>query len=639
VGALLFILLSCTGEIGEPRDGAPPSMRPDAPTRFDPGERPLRPLTRRELSNTLDDLLGREVVGLLDSIPGDSHALVYDRVGAAQTVSALHVDGFLAMAAAITKEGAGDDALLVRLMPGCNVAALGPRARESTASAIGSSLQGPDPEYVVCYAGDDWGGENRCPEVTDPDEVKLHFDGAYVTLRQPLESSGRYRIEIDASAVYGSGGTVIVGVDGSEAGRISIPAARTPAERTYASHSVELDLAAGERAIVLSRSSSSAVYLQRVRVIGPVDVNAVAERAARVSCAASYAASFAPRAWRRPLTADESSAVVDLFTAGIDDGFFFDGLRMALEYTLQAPEFLYHVEIGAPGPDPGLHALDSFEIASRLSYLAWGTAPDDDLRSAAERDELGTPAQVRVHADRLFADPRAHDTVRRFYEQWLELDDLEYLTKDGAIFPEFTSGVRAAMLEETRTFFDELVWNEAATMSDLLISERRFAPGELAAIYGAGEGRLGLLTHPSILAINAKPNGHSPVRRGAFVLDRILCAPLPPRPTAAPRSRREGVSPSTSRTTRAPRATIRSTRSASRSRTSTRSAAIARPRTGSRSTRARGSRRSVIRSAAWTVRRRSRARSPSRARPTSACRAKGSATGSDAASTTPTRRA
>lgn len=537
--ALLLFLVGCTGAVGEP--GSPdPIVDPDPPDpdTIDPSERPLRPLSRRELANTLEALLGREIVGLLDSIPADSHAMVYDRMGAAQTVSALHVDGFLAMAGAVANEAAADDALLGRLMPGCDVTALGPRTRAASVTLNGSSLQGPDPEYGVCYAGDDWAGANRCPEVTDPEEVKLHFDNTYVTLNQSIAATGRYTLTLDASAAYAGTTEVVVRVDGTEAGRIAMTPARIPGERVYSDHSIELDLAAGDHAIELRRRApNSGIFIRHVTVAGPSDLDAATDRPLRDACANAFVQSFAPRAWRRPLTSEEEAELAGFFAMGQDGGFFFDGLRMALEYTLQAPEFLYHVEIGQPSADPSLYALDDFEMAARLAYLAWGSSPDDDLWNAASAGELRTPEQVRVQADRLFADPRAHETVRRFYEQWLQLDDLEYLTKDSTLFPEFTSAVRAAMLDETRTFVDELVWNEGATMGDLLTADRTWLPDDLAGIYGSASGagvtlpagRLGLLTHPSILAINSKPNSHSPVRRGVFVMRRILCSE-PPKP-------------------------------------------------------------------------------------------------------------
>jgi hypothetical protein len=109
------------------------------------------------------------------------------------------------------------------------------------------------------------------------------------------------------------------------------------------------------------------------------------------------------------------------------------------------------------------------------------------------------------------------------------------------IFPEFTAAVRQAMRDETRAFMDAMIWDERATLGSMLVEPRTWLPPDLAEIYGVPApaaiepvalpaGRLGLLTQPSLLAINSKPTGHSPVRRGVFILERILCEELPPPP-------------------------------------------------------------------------------------------------------------
>ncbi|MDQ3035721.1 MAG: DUF1592 domain-containing protein [Myxococcota bacterium] len=542
--AALALLVGCTGAIGDGPSG--PSGTPDrVGPGPDPGEpsvgvgtRPLRHLTRRELGHTLGDLLGTELLGLLDSIPGDPLDRVYDHHGEAQTVSALHVEGYLTLADAIATAARDDDAIAARLMPGCDLTQLGPRARAEASSMTGASLQGPSTSYLACYVGDLWGGELMCPDVTDPDEVKLRLGDGYVTLQHPVPADGLYRIVVTAAALGTS--TLEVIVDGVEAARIDLAESRTADTRTYAPYTVELSLAAGERAIRFEKDGD-AIYIQRVTVVGPLDADASAQSAARAACADAFARDFAPRAWRRPLMADEQVELRSVFDAGIADGFFFDGLRMAIESVVLAPELLYHVELGTPTETDGVYRLDDFELASRLSYLAWETMPDDALWSAAAAGELRTEEQIRAQAERLFADARARATVRVFYEQWLNLHALESLTKDTTLYPEFGSDVRDAMLEETRTFMDQMIWEQDADMTALLTAPRTWLPPALAPIYGMTAPsettdvalpaeRLGLLTHASLLAINAQPNRHSPVLRGTFILRRVLCMELAPPP-------------------------------------------------------------------------------------------------------------
>ena len=546
--ALLLLAGGCMGAIDDPRaidpeDPHGPRMDgvndPTTPGATDPTEAPLRRLNRRELENTVTALVGAPIEGALDTIPGDSRELVYDRMGASQSVSPLHVEGFYGLGEAITNAALADDAILGRLVPGCDLAALGPRARPATSTTVGSSLAPQDPEYGLCYAGDDWSGSNRCPTVTDPDEVSFHFDGTHVTLTHTIAASGRYRLEVLAAAT-GSGGQLVVSSAGTELGRFAISSSPLDA-RVYDTYSIEVDLAAAEHDLQIERQSSGGVYLESFTIAGPIDPTATADAPARDACIDAFSTTFAPRVWRRPLSAEEESTVETLFREGTADGFWFDGLRMALLFLLQSPEFLYHVEIGEPTASPGVYGLDDFEIASRLSYLAWEAPPDDALWDAAARGELRTPDQVRAQAERLFGDPRAHTTIRTFYEQWLALDELDQLTKDVASFPEFTPAVRAAMHEETTTFLDAMIWDEGAAFADILVAPHTYLPPDLASIYGVTapsstsrvdlpEGRLGLLTHPSLLAVHSKPTGHSPVRRGVFVLERLLCTELPSPP-------------------------------------------------------------------------------------------------------------
>lgn len=557
--ALASLLAGCTGLVELP---PPPASPPEGGT--PPGvdvrhasSPVMRRLTRDELTATLEALVGRAVE--VEGVPAEAPDGAYQRMGEAQTLSARHVEAYHELGARLTAEAAADVAVLDRLMPGCDPSALGPVTPASSISSTGAALEGPDPSYLACYAGDLWGEDVMCPEVTDPDEVKLRLSSGHVFFAVSIAAPGVYALEVEASAVdyrY-SETTLQITSAGVDVGAVTLALDSNAADRTYDTYATQLDLAAGDHRLRLQKTDS-AIYIRSVTLRGPIDAEAELFAAERAACADAFVDDFAPRAWRRPLAPDEHAVMRDLFQSGMDGGTFFDGLRMALEYTLQAPDFLYHVELGTPTDDPRLFRLTDFELASRLSYLAWGTPPDETLWQAAERGELHTEEQVRAQAERLFSDPRAHATVRRFYEQWLRLDQMESLTKDTALFPEFDNEVREAMLEETRAYLDRMIWEEGATFRDVLTSPRTVLPPALAPLYGVPAPadtdwvdlppeRMGLLTHPSLLAVNAKSNGHSPVRRGVFVLDRILCAEPPPPPEGVDFS---AVDRSTARTTR-----------------------------------------------------------------------------------------
>lgn len=266
------------------------------------------------------------------------------------------------------------------------------------------------------------------------------------------------------------------------------------------------------------------------------------------ACARQFVRAFGRRAWRRPLSDAEAERLTALFAVAAesgDEGAFARGARMVIEALLQSPYFLYRIEIGEPVPDrPGLRKLDGFEIASRLSYLIWGSMPDDALLTAADAGELSTADQVAAQARRMMADPKARDGLLAFFDQWLRLDEVRAIDRDPMYFPDWRAGWRTLWYEETRRFLEHLLWSGEATLGDLLAASYTFVNGPLAEFYGIEgvEGpewvkvaldparRAGLLTQASVLALTSKPNTTSPVFRGLFVRDRLLCTPLPPPP-------------------------------------------------------------------------------------------------------------
>jgi Protein of unknown function (DUF1588)/Protein of unknown function (DUF1592)/Protein of unknown function (DUF1585) len=144
----------------------------------------------------------------------------------------------------------------------------------------------------------------------------------------------------------------------------------------------------------------------------------------------------------------------------------------------------------------------------------------------------------------MLADPKAHDRVADFHNQWLNLGSVASLEKDAAIYPAFTATIAGLMQQETQLFLDDVVWNESGTLSTFFTAPYTFVNGPLAKYYGiagvtgdafvktplGGSQRAGLLTQGAILSKQAKLNQTSPVLRGKFVREQILCQPLPPPP-------------------------------------------------------------------------------------------------------------
>jgi hypothetical protein len=281
------------------------------------------------------------------------------------------------------------------------------------------------------------------------------------------------------------------------------------------------------------------------------------------ACASKMLASLARRAYRRPAPDADMQTLLQVYAAGkklaagTGERGFRNGLRLALSAMLQSPRFLYRMEEGVP-PRAGetVVRLDPWDTASRLSYLLWATAPDKALLDAAERGELATREQIAAQAKRLLGDRKARAMVARFHEQWLDMERIEGAEKDPSVYPTFNKGIAALMREETDRFLDHVVWEGAGDLETIFTAAYTFVDDTLARFYGLGpldlprnkEGnrrnqfmrvaldggkRAGLLTQGTFMAGLANANQTSPVRRGQFVRERLLCEELPPPPPNA----------------------------------------------------------------------------------------------------------
>jgi hypothetical protein len=266
------------------------------------------------------------------------------------------------------------------------------------------------------------------------------------------------------------------------------------------------------------------------------------DAAAQDDCARQFVTSFGLRAFRRPVAPEESTELFKLYTAQRAGGQFADGIEAVLAAILQSPYFLYRREVGPkPVRDGALVRFDSYEVASRLSYFLWASMPDDQLFTAAGKNELASPAQITAQARRMMADPKFKDAIRDFHLQWMNVDDVVGLQKDPS-FKEFTPAVAQSMLDETAEFANHLLWGPQATgrLDALLTSSTSYIDPGLAAVYGAtgvtGTGlravaldprqRAGILTQASFLASHANPDSDHPVRRGVDIIRHLFCVDI-----------------------------------------------------------------------------------------------------------------
>jgi hypothetical protein len=263
------------------------------------------------------------------------------------------------------------------------------------------------------------------------------------------------------------------------------------------------------------------------------------------ACADQFVRTFGRRAFRRPLTAEETARYKQVYTVGSTGADFASGLQLVITAMLESPNFLYLPEHGDRArAEKDAVPLDPYETAARLSYFIIGSMPDDELSAAADAGNLKTPDQVAAQAKRLLATPKARTSMASFYLQWLELTDVAGLDKDPKLFPQFTPAVKAAMGAEVTTFGSRTTLEGDGKLASIFTSTTSYPNADLAPIYGlpsAGDGntpvalpkgqRGGILTLPGVMAVYAGPDQTKPVGRGFLIADKLLCS-TPPAPPA-----------------------------------------------------------------------------------------------------------
>jgi len=254
-------------------------------------------------------------------------------------------------------------------------------------------------------------------------------------------------------------------------------------------------------------------------------------------------AALARRAYRRPVTDADLHGPFELYRKMRADGGFEAGIEMALSAVLVSPQFLFRVEHDPAGVPPNtVYRVSDLELASRLSFFLWSSIPDDALLAVAVSGKLHEPAVLEREARRMLADPRSRALVSNFAAQWLHLRNLDSITPDMRLFPDFDDNLRQAFRRETELFFESIL-REDRSVRDLLSADYTFVNERLAKHYGIphvygsrfrrielpeDSWRGGLLRHGSILTVTSYATRTSPVLRGKWILDNLLGVPPPP---------------------------------------------------------------------------------------------------------------
>jgi PAS domain-containing protein len=248
-----------------------------------------------------------------------------------------------------------------------------------------------------------------------------------------------------------------------------------------------------------------------------------------------FAATFAARAFRRPLTDELRQLYVDRhFVEGLPPE---TAVKRSVLLVLKSPRFLYP-ELGGK--------VDDYTVAGRLALSLWDSLPVQELSEAASQGRLHTSEQIHQQAMRMMKDPRTKAKLGGFFDYWLAVEEAEDIAKDQDAYPDFNDDVIADLRVSLQTFVENIVWSDTSDYRQLLLADYLYLNPPLADIYGVspqeGAGfvkvafdpaeRAGIFTHPYLLAAFSYHKSTSPIHRGVFLTRNVLGRFLKPPPMA-----------------------------------------------------------------------------------------------------------
>jgi hypothetical protein len=554
-----------------PPAGAP---RPDAPTMKafaaametsidraaalhpNPGRPALHRLNRTEYANVIHDLLNVDV-DVTSLLPADDMSHGFDNMADVLTISPALMQGYIRAAGRISREAIGDATAL---------------ALTSTysVSRVMSQMRHVD--------GTPFGTRGGLAVVHDfPADGEYIFKvGFYYSPTGPLfglnQGKGQ-QIEIAVNgervALLDINPNMKLANDGIKTPPIKV---RAGPQRISASFPQKFDGPIEDEYRMVEQSlvdvSAGTVpgmttlpHLHELSITGPTVASGVSETPSRhkifscrptgddeIPCAKQIIGALARQAYRRPVTANDFEGLLGFYQRGRNSGDFDSGIRTAIQAILASPEFVLRFERTPANVAAGKnYHISDLELASRLSFFLWSSAPDDQLLTAATQGKLKDPLVLEKQVRRMLADPKSSAMTANFANQWLHLQNLKGVSPDLFEYPDFDRSLADAMRRETELLFDN-VMREDRDVTELLTANYTFVNERLAKHYGIPDilgsrfrrvtltdsNRFGLLGHSSILTITSTAIRTSPVQRGKYVMEVLLGTPPPPAPPNIP---------------------------------------------------------------------------------------------------------
>ena len=530
----------------------------------DPGRGPLHRLNRTEYANVIRDLLALEF-DVSRLLPPDDSSYGFDNVADALTVSPLLMEQYLAAAQKISRAAVGS--LAIRPITEMYRTAID-HTQDYHLDGLPFGTRGGhlvrhyfplDAEYEIRGRLTRQNSYGSIRGLAEPHDIAVIVDGRRVALFNV--GGPDMDDQISVSTVTAGDGTA------DEILRVRVPV-------TAGYHSVAVTFLERPRALIQDlqrpflasfrsdRGPAALPHVDRITVSGPYDPTGPGDTPSRrrifecrpddareeAGCARTIISTLARRAYRRPVTDTDIDVLLPFYTMGHDEGGFEVGIETVLRRILVGPEFIFRAEYDPAdiAPDTA-YPVSNLELASRLSFFLWSSAPDDELLEVAARGTLRDPRVLEQQTRRMLNDPRSAALVDNFAGQWLHLRNVSSVQPTPSEFPDFDENLRQAFGRETALFVESII-REDRSVIDLLDADYTFVNERLARHYGipnvygdrfrrirvTDEHRRGLFGHGSVLTVTSHADRTSPVLRGKWILENILGSPPPPPPPDVP---------------------------------------------------------------------------------------------------------
>ena len=532
-----------------------------------PGRRGFQRLNRAEYARSIRDLLGIDI-DAGDYLPLDTKSANFDNIADVQMLSPTLMNGYLRAASEISRLAVGDPAA-----GAVEAVYRVPRwvsQREKVEGAPYGSRGGvsvthtfpADGEYRFRVSfhhettGDLFGSGRGALHTTERRErVEIAVDGE----RAAVFDLDRWMHVSDPNGVNLWTDPIHVTAGPHRVSAVFVPQFDGPVQDLISPH----DWSLASTSIANAYGFTSLPHLRDLAIRGPETVTGVSDTPSRArifscrpeapgearACAGEIIDRLGSAAYRRPLTPANHAALMALYDAGAEDGGFDAGVRMAVEGMLASPHFVFRFEEPPVDvPPSAAFPISDHDLASRLSFFLWSSAPDAELLELATEQRLSDPDVLDRQVRRMLADPRAEALATRFAAQWLRLPDLEALQPDVRVYPDFDEQLKWALQRETELLFLHLLRADRSVL-ELLVADYTFVNERLARHYGIpgvvgprfrrvayppGEPRRGVFGHGSVLALTSYADRTSPVLRGKWAMEVLLGSPPPPPPPNIP---------------------------------------------------------------------------------------------------------